>query len=46
MNLAFAPEKHSDRPDPEDPEKTPHRRFTAKYKLDVIKKADAYTEPR
>lgn len=45
MNLILASEKSSDRPDPEVPEKTPRRRFTAKYKLDVLKKADACTEP-
>jgi len=43
MNLVLASEKRSDRPDPEVPEKTPRRRFTAKYKLDVLKKADACT---
>jgi transposase-like protein len=43
--LVLAPEKRSDRPDPEVPEKTPRRRFTAKYKLDVLKKADACTQP-
>jgi hypothetical protein len=32
MNLVLASEKLSDRPDPEAPEKTPRRRFTAKYK--------------
>jgi transposase len=45
MNLVLAPEKTSDRLDPEVPEKTPRRRFTAKYKLDVLKKADACTAP-
>jgi transposase len=45
MNLVLASEKSSDRPDPEVPEKTPRRRFTAKYKLDVLKKADACTQP-
>jgi transposase len=45
MNLVRASDKASDRPDPEVPEKTPRRRFTAKYKLDVLKKADACTEP-
>jgi|WetSurSiteA1Bulk_404760.scaffolds.fasta_scaffold32979_1 transposase len=45
MNLVLASEKRSDRPDPEVPEKTPRRRFTAKYKLDVLKKADACTHP-
>jgi len=43
--LILAPEKRSDRPDPEVPEKTSRRRFTAKYKLDVLKKADACTHP-
>jgi transposase len=45
MNLVLAPEKTSDRPDPEVPEKTLRRRFTARYKLEVLKKADACTEP-
>jgi transposase len=45
MNLVLASEKTSERPDPEVPEKTPRRRFTAKYKLDVLKKADACTQP-
>jgi transposase len=45
MNLVVASEKPSDRPDPEVPEKTPRRRFSAKHKLDVLKKADACTEP-
>ena len=45
MNLVLASEKSSDRPDPEVTEKTPRRRFTAKYKLDVLKKAEACTEP-
>ena len=45
MNLVLASEKTSDRPDPEVPEKTPRRRFTAKYKLEVLKKADTCTQP-
>jgi transposase-like protein len=45
MNLVLASEKPTDRPDPEVPERTPRRRFTAKYKLDVLKKAEACTEP-
>ena len=32
-------------PDPEVTGKRPHRRFTAKYKLRMLKKADACTEP-
>jgi len=32
-------------PDPEVAEKKPRRNFTAKYKLEVLKKADACTEP-
>lgn len=43
--LILAPEKRSGRPDPEVLEKTPRRRFTAKYKLEVLKKADACTQP-
>lgn len=45
MNLVVASEKPSERPDPEVPAKTPRRRFSAKHKLDVLKKADACTEP-
>lgn len=45
MNLVVASEKPSDRPDPEVHEKTPRRRFSAKHKLEVLKKADACTEP-
>ena len=45
MNLVLASEKSSDRPDPEVHEKTPRRRFTAKYKLDVLKKAEACIQP-
>ena len=44
-NLIFASEGSSDRPDPEVPEKTPRRRFSAKYKLEVLKRADACTQP-
>jgi len=44
-NLILASEESSDRPDPEVPETTPRRRFTAKYKLEVLKKADACTHP-
>jgi transposase len=44
-HLILASEESSDRPDPEVPEKTPRRRFTAKYKLDVLKKADSCTQP-
>jgi hypothetical protein len=43
--LVLAPEKRSDRPDPEVPEKRPRRKFTARYKLEVLKKADACTQP-
>jgi transposase len=32
-------------PDPEVPEKKPRRKFTAKYKLQILKEADACTEP-
>lgn len=32
-------------PDPEVPERPQRRRFTAEYKLDVVKEADACTEP-
>lgn len=32
-------------PDPEVPEKKPRRRFTAKYKLRILEKADACTAP-
>jgi len=32
-------------PDPEVPEKKPRRKFTAKYKLEIIEKADQCTEP-
>jgi len=31
-------------PDPEVPEKKPHRKFTAKYKLGILAEADACTE--
>ena len=34
-----------DPPDPEVPEKKPRRKFTAQYKLEVLKKADACTQP-
>jgi transposase-like protein len=44
-NMILASEGSSDRPDPEVPEKTPRRRFTAKYKLEVLKRADACTQP-
>ncbi len=44
-HLILASEESSDRPDPEVPEKSPRRRFTAKYKLDVLKKADSCTQP-
>jgi hypothetical protein len=44
-NLILAFEGSSDRPDPEVPEKTPRRRFTAKYKLEVLKRADTCTQP-
>jgi len=37
--LAIAP------PDPEVPEKPVRRRFTAKYKLDILRQADACNEP-
>ena len=32
-------------PDPEVPENKPRRRFTAKYKLQILEEADACTEP-
>jgi transposase len=32
-------------PDPEVPEKKPRRKFTAKYKLQILQEADACTEP-
>jgi transposase-like protein len=32
-------------PDPEVPEKKPRRKFTAKYKLDILEKADHCTQP-
>ena len=32
-------------PDPEVPEKPERRRFTAKFKLDILRQADACTEP-
>ena len=32
-------------PDPEVPEKKPRRKFTAKYKLKILQKADTCTEP-
>ena len=44
-NLILASEGSSGRPDPEVPEKTPRRRFSAKYKLEVLKRADACTQP-
>ena len=31
--------------DPEVPENKPRRKFTAKYKLEILDKADRYTEP-
>ena len=31
--------------DPEVPENKPRRKFTAKYKLEILNKADRYTEP-
>ena len=43
-NLILASDKSSDRPDPEVPEKRPRRKFTARYKLEVLKKADACTQ--
>jgi transposase len=42
-NLILASDGSSDRPDPEVPEKRPRRRFTAKYKLEVLKRADGCT---
>ena len=33
------------KPDPEVLEQKPRRKFTAKYKLDILKKADACTKP-
>jgi len=44
-NLILASDKSSDRPDPEVPEKRPRRKFTARYKLEVLKKADTCTHP-
>jgi len=44
-NLILASEGSSGRLDPEVPEKTPRRRFSAKYKLEVLKRADACTQP-
>ena len=32
-------------PDPEVPEKKPRRKFTAKYKLEILEKAERCTEP-
>ena len=32
-------------PDPEVPEKKPRRKFTAKYKLQILAEADACTQP-
>jgi hypothetical protein len=43
--LILASEGSSGRLDPEVPEKTPRRRFSAKYKLEVLKRADAFTQP-
>jgi hypothetical protein len=43
--LILASEGSSGRLDPEVPEKTPRRRFSAKYKLEVLKRADACTQP-
>jgi transposase-like protein len=45
VNLILASDKSSGRPDPEVPEKRPRRKFTARYKLEVLKKADACTQP-
>src|SRR4030042_2605438 len=44
-NLILASEGSSGRLDPEVPEKIPRRRFSAKYKLEVLKRADACTQP-
>lgn len=35
----------SSRPDPEVPERAQRRRFSAEYKLRILKEAEAYTEP-
>ena len=32
-------------PDPEVPEKKPRRKFTAKYKLSILEKADKWKQP-
>jgi len=37
--------REPDPPDPEVPENKPRRRFTAKYKLQILEEADACTEP-
>jgi len=34
-----------EKPDPEVPERKPRRRFTAQYKLDMLKRADSCTRP-
>lgn len=34
-----------DRPDPEVPEKRPHRKFTAQYKLKLLEKVEQCTQP-
>jgi transposase len=34
-----------DRPDPEVPEKKPHRKFTAQYKLEILDQVEQCTQP-
>ena len=44
LELSELPRSASD-PDPEVPEKARRRKFTAKYKLDILKEADQCREP-
>ena len=45
MKLLGTPSIVKAESDPEVPENKPRRKFTAKYKLDILRKADACTEP-
>ena len=45
MKLLSTPSTMKAELDPEVHENKPRRKFTAKYKLDIVKKADACTEP-
>ena len=45
LNEAVRPARSASDPDPEIPAKARRRKFTAKYKLEVLQEADACTEP-